>query len=166
MRKDHPLEFKEKLVAKLLSSNGPSVVELSNETGLSKSVLYKWLKLFKNNSLNTAGKKMSKSRSKWSLEAKLDAVILTTNMSEQERGVFCRSKGIYSEDLIAWRKELINGANLEKFQEQRSELLKSKTEVKNLKKELTRKEKALAEASALLILKKKASLLWGDPEDD
>ena len=41
-----------------------------------------------------------------------------------------------------------------------------KNENKALKKELRRKEKALAEAAALLILQKKANRLWGYDEDD
>jgi len=41
-----------------------------------------------------------------------------------------------------------------------------KAKNKKLESELRRKDKALAEASALLILKKKANLIWGESEDD
>ena len=44
---------------------------------------------------------------------------------------------------------------------------KAKTkEVKQLEKELTRKEKALAEAAALLVLRKKMNAIWGTENED
>ena len=53
-----------------------------------------------------------------------------------------------------------------KEKKQASELKKLKGEIKRLNRELDRKEKALAEASALLVLKKKADLIWGVKKDD
>ena len=53
-----------------------------------------------------------------------------------------------------------------KKQDNLSELRALRIENKQLKKEVTRKNSALAEATALLILKKKADLIWGEPEDE
>ena len=52
-----------------------------------------------------------------------------------------------------------------KNQALQSENKKLKNENKQLALELRRKEKALAEAAALLILKKKADLIWGVDEE-
>jgi transposase len=38
--------------------------------------------------------------------------------------------------------------------------------VRELEKELRRKDKALAEAAALLVLQKKVQAIWGDADDD
>ena len=38
--------------------------------------------------------------------------------------------------------------------------------IKELERELRRKDKALAETAALLVLKKKAQAIWGDREDE
>ena len=60
----------------------------------------------------------------------------------------------------------MSNANQDKNQSRDAELKKLKAEIKLLKKELNRKDRALAETSALLILKKKANLIWGKDEDD
>jgi transposase len=49
---------------------------------------------------------------------------------------------------------------------ERRELQKDKRQVRKLEKELKRKDRALAEAAALLLLQKKAQAIWGDAEDD
>ncbi len=38
--------------------------------------------------------------------------------------------------------------------------------MRELERQLRRKDKALAEAAALLVLQKKAQALWGDADDD
>jgi hypothetical protein len=51
------------------------------------------------------------------------------------------------------------------IKERKAENQQIVNEVKQLKRDLHRKDKALAEVTALLILKKKTDLLWGDNED-
>ena len=89
-------------------------------------------------------------------------------MSEIELGEYLRSNGIMREDLDSWRKvcEQANEAQAERARLQMSELAKEKAKVKALSAELHRKEKALAEAAALLVLRKKADAIWGDNEED
>jgi len=92
-------------------------------------------------------------------------VIDTTGKTENEIGAYCRQHGIYTNHLEEWKKqalESLSGLNTKKH---KSEHLLIINEVKQLKHDLYRKDKALAEASALLILKKKADLIWGDNED-
>lgn len=84
-------------------------------------------------------------------------------MSEVELGEYLRTNGITREDLDNWRKvcEKANEAQAERARVQMSELAKEKAKVKALSAELQRKEKALAEAAALLVLRKKADAIWG-----
>jgi len=98
----------------------------------------------------------------WSREERLNALIETAKFSEEELGAWCRQKGIHTHHLEQWRRELAR----EQPNNKNSEFKKLKEEIKNLKKELGRKDKALAETSALLVLKKKADAIWGDQEDD
>ena len=95
-------EFQEQMVAKLLNPTGPSVLELSEESGISKSTLYKWLNTFKTRSLKQ-GKDMPQIRKlkpeNWSAEAKLEAITVTLAMTEEEVGAYCREKGLYSRHL-------------------------------------------------------------------
>ena len=159
------------MVAKLLLPGGPSVPELSKKTGISKTALYKWLAKYKNIKSSTE-ENMSQQKTipirpqNWSSVDKLNAVIITASMNEEEVGAYCRQHGIYSKHLIEWKQAMMEGLKPSINKEQRVENFKLKSEIKSLQSDLTRKEKALAETSALLILKKKANLIWGDGKDD
>lgn len=169
MPKAFPKELCDNMVSKLLLPDGPSIIELSKQSGISKSALYRWLNKYKNttvqNNMNKTESTVSIRPQNWSAEAKLNAVIATSSMTEEEVGIYCRQQGVYAHNLQQWRTGLIEGLKPSANKEQRVENTKLKNENKLLKLELTRKEKALAETSALLILKKKANLIWGDEED-
>ncbi len=169
-------EFQEKMAAKLLHPEGPTVIQLAKESGVSTSALYKWLEHFKNKSLNNQSidevnmqqntiSPVSIRPQNWSAANKLRAVNETFSMTEEEVGAYCRRNGLYSNHLDEWQQALIEGLKLSNNKGQKSEAAKLKVEIKQLKSELTRKEKALAETAALLILKKKADLIWGDEKD-
>lgn len=89
-------------------------------------------------------------------------------MSETELGQYLRSNGILKQDLDSWKKtcESANEAAAERAKLQMSEIAKQKAKVRQLESELLRKEKALAEAAALLVLRKKADAIWGGDEQD
>jgi hypothetical protein len=80
----------------------------------------------------------------------------------------CRSKGLFVEQVVAWREacQQANAAPAERHRDLLEQGRNDRKEIKQLKKDLTRKEKALAEAAALIILRKKAQAIWGEPEDD
>lgn len=113
---------------------------------------------------------MPKKKNKIKPEDKFNSVILTTSMNEAEKSEYCRKHGIYPEEIDQWRQDCIAGcgdksAAAAKSKNRGSER-KWEQETKRLKKEIRRKDKALAETAALLVLKKKAQEIWGDPEDD
>lgn len=159
-------EFKEKLLAKALSPNAPPIIELARKANIPYPTLYAWvyksrqMKKIKPNENQTTRPKDK------TAEAKLQAVIDTFQMTEEERGAYCRKRGLYTHHLNEWKAQILMGLNPMDSKENKSEYRQITAENKALKKELKRKEKALAEASALLILKKKANLIWGDDEDD
>ncbi len=102
----------------------------------------------------------------WSTEDKLNLVIRCGSMNDVEMNQVCREQGLYAHHLKQWKAELSNGTIMGKQTTDAAENRRLKNENKALKKELNRKEKALAEAAALLILQKKANRLWGYDEDD
>lgn len=162
-------KFKENMLAKLLTPGGSSVIELSKATKIPQSTLYQWLAKVKRKTLMTKSKDDSQPPVRpqnWSTEAKLNAVIETASMNEKELGLYCRKNGLYTHHLEQWKQAFIDGAKPSVAKENRQEYLKLKEEKKQLERELRRKDKALAEASALLILKKKADLIWGVDEED
>ena len=99
----------------------------------------------------------------WSAETKLAVIIETAALSESELSQYCREKGLYPEQLKRWREGCLAGFQTSKTQDQeaRKQARIDKAEIKSLKKDLRIKEKALAEAAALLILRKKLKAFWG-----
>ena len=99
-------------------------------------------------------------------EEKLLAIIETASLSETELGEYCRRKGYYPEQIAGWRASVVLGLSAPPNKADREQLQQQSKMIKQLHQELNRKEKALAEMAALLTLKKKASEIWGEREDD
>jgi len=166
MAKDYKLnnkytsEEKERLSARLLPPENISLSALSVETGISKSTLSTWkTKVLRGNPVR---------RSALSSREKFIMVLETYTMSESELSRHCREKGIYTEDIKKWRVSCIgaNGTETVDMKELRQELQDDKKIIKSLEKDLSRKEKALAEAATLLVLRKKLSAIFGENEED
>ena len=160
-------EFKEAMVQKILANPGRSVKSVSMGAGISPSTLRNW----KDKYCRNRGLDLSKKRTnKFKPEEKFNTVILTASMNEAEKNEYCRKNGIYPEEIEQWRKSCINGCDDKSAtaadKKNKGSARKWEQENKQLKKEIRRKDKALAETAALLVLKKKAQAIWGDPEDD
>ncbi len=105
------------------------------------------------------------SSKKIGLEEKLKILLESANLAEAELGEYLRRHGLHKAQIEEWKLELqeaLRGPS----RAERSNENKLRFEKVRLEKDLHRKDKALAEATALLILKKKASLLWGTDEGD
>ena len=159
-------EFKEQAVRKMMPPNALSVAQVSRETGVSDATLYNWRNRFRHE-----GKAVPADPSNpenWSGENKLAVVIETAALNEEELAQYCRSKGLYVEQIQGWREAAAAGAETQRplSRAERKELQLERKKSRRLAKELRRKEKALAETAALLVLQKKAQVIWGDEEDD
>lgn len=99
---------------------------------------------------------------------KFMGVLETANLTEIEFSEYCREKGVYPEQVKEWKEACINANDnaREKSTKAGKELRAERKEKEKLEKELARKEKALAEAAALLVLRKKADAIWGTDEED
>jgi transposase-like protein len=95
-------------------------------------------------------------------------VLEAAPLNAAELAEYCRRKGLYPEQISAWRAACrsANANATEQAREQRQQSKEDRKRIQQLEKELQRKEKALAEAAALLILRKKAQAIWGSNEDD
>lgn len=160
-------EFKVAMVQKLLANSGTSVKTLSVEAGIPFSTLRNWKEKY----CKKKGLDLSKNKTnKLNPEDKFNVVILTASMSEAEKSKYCRMHGIYPEEIEQWQKDCIAGcrdkSNTAVVKQNKVSERKWREEAKRLEKELNRKDKALAETAALLVLKKKVQEIWGDPEED
>lgn len=151
-------EMKERMVKKLLLAGGPSVAELGRETGIGESTLFAWKKAFRDHGALTASRRPSVAEA--DNKDKLNAVVATAAINEVERSAYCREHGLYGHQLEAWRRAF-ETADLSAGATGRLELTRAHQKIRDLQKELLRKERALAEAAALLTLSKKAQALWG-----
>ena len=109
------------------------------------------------------GKSLSpKGRMKWTPEAKLKAIVETANLVDTELGHYLRKEGLYSNQVTEWRSEFLEKMALQpKFKRDERD-----SKIRVLEKEILRKDKALAEASALFFLQKKVDLIWGNKGED
>jgi transposase len=152
--------FKAKMVQRLLGPRAVSAVALSREIGVPQSTLSAWLR--------KARRPMERQERSASVPERRDARdklrIVTTaeGMPDDEVGAFLRREGVHQTELEQWR-----AAMLEALGEStgRPSTPESKR-VKQLEREVKRKDRALAEAAALLVLQKKVRALWGDEDDD
>jgi transposase len=159
----YSIGFRNGVLKKVLPPSNQSIKEVALNCGLSEQTIRNWMQQVKAGTLDlTAGESSPGQRS---ASEKLRLLLESKQVSPDSIGQWLREKGLHSEHLPLWEQEMINmaGDKADKRSEQNTELLK---ENKRLKKELARKEKALAEMAALLILKKKADEIWGDKEDD
>ena len=158
------VEFKQALVRKFVLSS-LSIRQFAKQEGLPVSTLHKWKDLFWIDEYEAA---QSKNPDLWSPEQKFAVVLETAALSEVELGEYCRGKGLYPEQVKYWKLSCVQGNMTDKNQEKRTaaEAKADKKRIKELEKELRRKDKALAEAAAILVLRKKLNALWEEDEED
>lgn len=155
-------ELKEQIVRKMMPPNLQSVATIHRETGISAPTLYAWKKQFR--AEGHIVPTQPRTSDHWDAKSKLAAVIRTALMNEAERSTYCREHGLYVEQLDAW-KQAFEAMDEAGAPANHAELAAVRKQHRQLEKELYRKEKALAEAAALLTLSKKARAIWGTDED-
>lgn len=158
-RQSFSREFKEAIVAKIVNRGHKTVDEVCEAEGVGKSTARNWLK-----SITFAGMTKQAASKKSTAELKLKAINDTYSMNEEELGVYLRREGLHSHELKVWREEIIQGLASQMRRGPKKDERDEK--IKVLEREIRRKDKALAEASALLILQKKIDLIWGKKNED
>ena len=161
------VERKEAILKKLLLPYSMSVKEVSEDEGISTAPLYHWRQQLRHS--GAAVPNTNTSSEQWSAQTKLAIVAETYSMTESELSQYCREKGLFPEQIQSWRSECMQGFKSSKEQEAeaKKQAKADKLEIKELKKDLRLKEKALAETAALLVLRKKLRAFYGEePEDD
>jgi len=159
-------ELKETIVQKMMPPNAQSIAQICRDTGVSEQTLYNWRNQYKNE-----GKVVPADPSNpenWSAQDKLAVVIETASLNEQALSEYCRKKGLYAEQITRWKELALGGyeARGRLSANERRELQRTRKQNRQIGKELRRKEKALAETAALLVLSKKCNAIWGEAEED
>ena len=154
-------ERKDSVLKKLLPPNSYSVAALSKIEGISPQTLYHW-----RHQATAAGVFVPNdpSSQQWDKHTRFSVVLETASMNAEELSAYCREKGIYPSQVESWKQACINGVEEPVVDSKvaRSQVKELKQSKKKLERELKRKDKALAEAAALLVLQKKYQALWED----
>jgi transposase len=166
MQHKYSTEFKESIIKKMMPPNPISVPQLVKETGVTDVTLYKWRKDYRNQGIAVPANQNKPDQ--WSAEDKLAVVIETASLNEAQLSEYCRSKGLYPEQVNKWKTSALTGyQNSQQLKKEKTlNQQQDKKKIKQLEAELRRKEKALAETAALLVLSKKCQAIWGENEED
>ena len=152
--------FRAKIVQKLMQPNGPTQGAVSRDTGIPQTTLSRWMAGAR--TIAPMSSKSPSKRRKWTAEEKLRVVLEASRQSDDDLGAFLRREGVHEAHLQEWRAAAKAGLAALSGDRRSPELQR----VKQLEAELLRKDRALAEISALLVLRKKVQALWGDVDDD
>ena len=156
--------FKRRMVQKLCEPNAPTASALAIQEGVSNTSLSRWRHqadilwdMKKQDKSNELNKETIPTRPQdWSLEEKLQTVLDAAALSDKELGAYLRGKGLHEGTLQQWRALVSNALGKPPPKNKKSrEHKEADKRVKKLERELKRKNAALAETAALLVLKKK-----------
>lgn len=152
--------FKEEAVRKMLTRGERTIADVAAELNVPYHSIRNWLR-----NPNMAHSHRSSSGEKrvqnWSVEQRFQALLDTNNLSVEELNAWCRERGVFAHQLQAWRAEFCTPV---KPATDAAEVRKLKDDLVTLQRELNRKEKALSEAAALLVLQKKYQALWEEED--
>ena len=158
-------ERRSAVLKRMLPPNNMAIRQLAQEEGISAATLHKWRaqargkgQLLPDADAGPEG---------WSSRDKFAAVLETAALNEADMAEYCRKRGLFPAQITAWRVACEQANDWDRASTARlgKATKEEKRRVKDLERELARKDRALAETAALLALRKKASAIWGDGED-
>ena len=169
-RTRHSQEFKEQALSKVRARGSRTLEDLAGELNISLGTLKGWLKTQnKNGSAADMPEHLPQGRQaqQWSAAERLLALHESHGLQGQALHAWCREKGLFEHQLVSWRQAFCATAEPESAQDARASKVALKTlqgQHEDLQRQLRRKERALAEAAALLVLQKKFQALLGGEE--
>ena len=149
--------FKSRMLRRLIGPSAMSANALAQEVGVGQPLLSRWLRESRTVEDMAASKKRQ-----WTGAEKLRVVITARGLSEHELGALLRREGVHAAELTAW--QAVAEAALQDTP-RRAPRSAEAQRIQALERELRRKDAALAETAALLVLKKKVQAIWGDADD-
>ena len=169
MPTQYSAKFKEKMIRKMTGPGARSANSLAADAGVSQHSLSRWLREAKLGPMSDGKQKVGRggARKRWTPEDKIRVVMEAAAEGEAGLGALLRREGLHQADLDAYRQEVLAAAaqGLEGNKKKRGPTPEQRR-IRQLEKELRRKERALAEAAALLVLRKKAEALFPLEEED
>ena len=150
--------FKGRAIARLLPPESAVIEEVALAVGVRVGTLQRWR--------DEALSKPARGRV-WTAGSRLEAVIATAAVPEASKSAWCREHGVYPTELDRWRSSATAAlAEPEEARASPQATRQDRKRIKDLERELLRKERALAETAALLVLSKKVAAIFSTGEDE
>ena len=150
--------FRQQALAKVYSRGSQSIDSVAQNLNMNHWTLKNWIAADKPSSQVTSENQRPQDHS---ASERLNLLMESHALSDADLAAFCRTKGLFPHHLKQWREDFETQTSA---RANRSEVKALKTSYQSLERELVRKEKALAEAAALLVLQKKFQAFWEDAE--
>ena len=158
-------ERKTAVLKRMLPPNNMAIRQLSKEEGIAEATLHKWRsdargqgQLLPDAAAGSEG---------WTSRDKFAAVLETAAMNEADLAEYGRKRAVFPAQIKAWRMacEQANDWDRTSTAKMSQATREERKRIKELERELARKDRALAETAALLVLRKKLAAIWGEGED-
>src|ERR1019366_5160079 len=151
--------FKEQALAKVFARSGDQTIRsIAADLGMNMGTLRGWMKVAVRDQKNPPAK--ANHATDWTPAQRLLALHESHGLGEEALNGWCRERGIFAHDLTQWRTDFCESTGAAGRREDSEELRQLRLTIMQLQRDLNRKEKALAEAAALLVLQKKYRALW------
>ena len=145
-------------MARLLPPESATLDAVAHEIGVGVSTLERW----RSEALSRPARERA-----WTAAARFDAVLTTAAMDEAGKNAWCRENGVYPQELASWRQSATQAlAEPDEARASPQQTKQDRRRIKELERELRRKDKALAETAALLVLSKKVAAIFNKGEDE
>ena len=160
------MDLKGSILKRMMPPQSRSVAELSGESGITETTLYSWRNTARKTGAVMPGGGRSKAEA-WDSASKFAVVVESAGLNEVELSEYCCGKGLFVAQVRSWRTacEQANAERETQTADYARSLKVERRRHKELEQELRRKEKALAEAAALLMRAKKYRALPAADED-
>lgn len=143
-------------MARLLPPESAALDDVSREVGIGVDTLARW----RSESLSMPARERA-----WTAAARFDAVLTTAALDEAGKSAWCRAHGTYLQQLTHWRQSATHAlADPEEARASPVQTKQDRRRIKELERELLRKDRALAETAALLVLSKKVGAIFNRGE--
>lgn len=163
---EYSMAFRANMVKKLMVPGGPTASALSAQSGIPQPTLSRWLRDARDEDMTSPPKapeqRVPRRPGEWKSEEKLRIVVEADGLDGEELGELLRREGVHEADLAEWKRTVLSALGPSAKAPPGSGEARR---IRELERELLRKDKALAETAALLVLKKKVGEYWGDEDD-
>lgn len=149
-------ERRSAVIARMLAPNSVPLARLAKEEGIALGTLLRWC-----DDARRQGRLLpaaDRGPDSWSSRDKFAAVLETAALNETDLAAYCRQRGLLPQQIRAWRAACEEANDWERASTVRMNQTsrEERKRIQALERELVRKEKAFAEATALIILRKKS----------